>query len=250
MTGKGPTSTTAAPTTPPESAPPSPPAAATASLLAPLDVTDADRARAEAAKERANKLFAAKKYSEAIDGYTEAIVHDPKNPVYYSNRAFAYIRSEFYGAAIQDAESAIELDPKFIKAYYRRAVGHMALGKLKDAVKDFRAVVKVAPRDADARVKLTECEKELRRREFEKAIAFDEKQPRSAVELIGDVDAMVVEPSYDGPVLLESGPTQEFAEAALKHMEAQKKIHKKFMFKILLAVKSMFDSMPPVVDID
>ena len=64
-----------------------------------------------------------------------------------------------------------------------------------DAVKDFRSVVKVAPNDADARSKLAACEKELKRREFEKAISFDEKK-RSPEELIGDVDAMVVEPTY------------------------------------------------------
>ncbi|KAI9340694.1 serine/threonine-protein phosphatase 5 [Zopfochytrium polystomum] len=216
----------------------------------PLEITAEDKAKAEAAKERANKLFAAKQYTEAIDLYTEAISYDPKNPAYYSNRAFAYIRSEFYGAAIQDAESAISLDPKYIKAYYRRAVGHMAMGKLKDAVKDFRAVVKVAPRDADARVKLSECEKELKRREFEKAISFDEKQVKSVKELVGDLDNIVVEASYDGPHLVNGVVTQEFAEAALKHMEAQKKIHKKYVYQILFAIKDMFEKLPTIVDIE
>jgi serine/threonine-protein phosphatase 5 len=61
-------------------------------------------------------------------------------------------------------------------------------------VKDFRAVVKVAPRDADARSKMSECEKELKRREFEKAISFDElKKP--ILELIGDYESIIVEPS-------------------------------------------------------
>jgi serine/threonine-protein phosphatase 5 len=71
----------------------------------------------------------------------------------------------------------------------------MAMGKLKDAVKDFKAVVKVAPRDADAKIKLSECEKELRRREFEKAISFDEKASKTAKELLGDIDSIVVETS-------------------------------------------------------
>lgn len=216
-----------------------------------LEITDDDRKKAEEAKDRANKLFGAKKYAEAAEVYSEAIAFDPKNPVYYSNRAFAYIRSEFYGAAITDAETAISLDPKFIKAYYRRAVGHMAMGKLKDAVKDFKAVVKVAPRDADAKIKLSECEKELRRREFEKAISFDEKATKTAKEMLGDVDLITVEASYDGPHLSsDKGVTQEFAEAALKHMESQKKIHKKYVFQILLAIKDMFVALPPIIDID
>ena len=44
--------------------------------------------------------------------------------------------------------------------------------------------------------------------------------------------------------------TQEFAEAALKHMESQKKIHKKYVFQILLAIKDMFVALPPIIDID
>ncbi|KAJ3194573.1 NADH dehydrogenase [ubiquinone] flavoprotein 1, mitochondrial [Irineochytrium annulatum] len=215
-----------------------------------LVVTDEDRAKAEKIKEQANKKFSAKLYPEAIDLYTEAISFDPKNPALYSNRAFAYIRSEFYGAAITDAEAAIALDPKYVKAYYRRAVGHMAMGKLKDAVKDFKAVVKVAPSDADARVKLTECEKELKRREFEKAIGYDEgENKKSAVQLLGDVDAMTVEASYDGPHLAPEGPTEEFVVDLLKHMEAQKKLHKKYTLQIMLKAKAIFDAAPSIVDI-
>lgn len=160
----------------------------------------------------------------------------------------AYIRSEFYGAAIRDADKAIALDPSYIKGYYRRAVGNMALGKIKEAVKDFRAVCKVAPKDADARKKLAECEKEHKRRTFEAAISFDEKK-RSAAEAIGDVAGIIVEPSYDGPHLPESGITLEFVTAMLEHMKAQKKIHRKYLYKILFAVKQLFESQPPIVDV-
>ncbi|KAJ3119565.1 Serine/threonine-protein phosphatase 5 [Physocladia obscura] len=217
-------------------------AAHVAKDIAPLQVSAADRAQAEEAKIRANTCFAARKYSEAIDLYTTAISFDPKNPAYYSNRAFAYIRSEFYGAAITDAETAIALDPKFIKAYYRRAVGHMAMGKLKDAVKDFKAVVRVAPRDVDARIKLTECEKELKRRLFENAIAFNEVK-KSALELIGDIENIIVEPS------LKTQITPEFVKNLLAHMKAQKKLHRKYVFQILVAAKKLFEESPTIVDI-
>ncbi|KAJ3115890.1 PsbP domain-containing protein 3, chloroplastic [Phlyctochytrium bullatum] len=215
----------------------------------PLEITEEDKLKAEKLKEQANKSFAEKHYEKAIELYSQAISYDPKNPALYSNRAFAYIRSEFYGAAITDAETAISLDPKYVKAYYRRAVGHMALGKLKDAVKDFRAVVKVAPKDADARLKLSECEKELKRVEFEKAISFDEVK-KLAIELIGNVDDIVVEANYEGPHLAEEGPTEEFVDALLSFMEAQKKLHRKYTYKIMLAAKDIFMNSPTIVDID
>ncbi|KAI8825656.1 Serine/threonine-protein phosphatase 5 [Fimicolochytrium jonesii] len=216
--------------------------------VAPLNVTDADKAKAEAAKDAANKLFAAKNYEQAIEKYTEAISHNPNVAAYYANRGFAYIRSEFYAAAIRDADKAIELDPTYVKGYYRRATGNMALGKLKEAVKDFRAVCKVAPKDADARKKLADCEKELKRITFEAAIAFDEVK-RSIKDMIGDVDSMVVDSSYDGPHLPETGVTLEFVKDMLEHMRKQKKLHRKYLYKILFAVKEYFEAQPPIIDV-
>jgi serine/threonine-protein phosphatase 5 len=46
----------------------------------------------------------------------------------------------------------------------------MALGKFKEALKDLRIVSKRAPQDKDAKAKLDECAKIVKRIEFEKAI--------------------------------------------------------------------------------
>ncbi|RKO88807.1 Metallo-dependent phosphatase-like protein [Blyttiomyces helicus] len=140
------------------------------------------------------------------------------------------------------------LDPAYVKGYYRRAVANMALGRVKDALKDFKSVVKVAPKDADARKNLQECEKELRARAFEKAIECDD-QKRSALEALGDIDAIVVEPTYDGPRLPETGITLEFVTELLAHLRAQKKLHRKYTYKIMAAVKDIFTANPPIVDI-
>ena len=57
------------------------------------------------------------------------------NPIYYSNRAMAYLKCESYGLALADANIAIGLDPKYIKARYRRGSAHFALMKYKDALR-------------------------------------------------------------------------------------------------------------------
>ncbi|WVY92568.1 hypothetical protein V8G54_031656 [Vigna mungo] len=80
----------------------------------------------------------ARKYSQAIDLYTQAIELNGGNAVYYSNRAFAHLRLEEYGSAIQDASKAIEIDPKYSKGYYRRGAAYIGLGKFKEALKDFQ----------------------------------------------------------------------------------------------------------------
>lgn len=61
-------------------------------------------------------MFAAHKYSQAIDLYTQAIEVNKDNAVYWANRAFAHTKLEEYGSAIQDATVAIEVDPKYSKA--------------------------------------------------------------------------------------------------------------------------------------
>ena len=77
-------------------------------------------------------------------------------------RAFAHIRLEEYGSAMADASKALECDPQYAKAYYRRGDAAFALSHFKDAVRDFRAAAKLAPRDPDLRRKVGLLSPDLR----------------------------------------------------------------------------------------
>ena len=59
--------------------------------------------------------ISARKFSKAVDLYTEAINANSNNAVYWANRSFAHTKLEEYGSAIADASKAIEIDPKYIK---------------------------------------------------------------------------------------------------------------------------------------
>ncbi|RUP47896.1 hypothetical protein BC936DRAFT_145200 [Jimgerdemannia flammicorona] len=131
------------------------------------DVSEEERLKAETIKDEANALFAAHKYKDAVQKYTDAINLNPKIAAYYANRSFAYTKTEAYGYAVVDAEKAIAADPSYVKGYYRRAIANMALCKFKESLRDFKMR---APNDKDAKAKLSECEKIVRRVEFEKAI--------------------------------------------------------------------------------
>jgi len=145
-----------------------------------MAVSPETAAQALALKDQGNKAFAEKDWATAIEKYTKAIELDPSKPVYYSNRAQAYIKTESFGYAVADATKAIELDPNFVKAYYRRAISNMGIMKHSEALKDFRAVARKVPNDQDAKKKLAECEKLVRRLNFEKAIEVGE--PTSAAD--------------------------------------------------------------------
>eukprot|EP01036_Dinobryon_divergens_P048033 gene48033-64455_t len=159
--------------------------------------------RANVLKDEGNKFLTEHRYAQAAEKYTEAINLCP-NATFYSNRALALIKLESYGSAIADANEAINLDPKYVKSYYRRGSANFALGKLKLALKDFKAVVKIVPNDPEAKKKLAACEKAARQEAFSKAIVSDvSEEPLSQSIHVEDI---TIEESYDGP-RLESPPT-------------------------------------------
>jgi tetratricopeptide (TPR) repeat protein len=55
-------------------------------------------------KDQGNKAFAAKRYDEAIDLFTQAIALDPSNHVLYSNRSAANAGKKMWTEALADAE--------------------------------------------------------------------------------------------------------------------------------------------------
>jgi serine/threonine-protein phosphatase 5 len=231
------------------------------------EVTDseANKAAANAFKEEGNAFLSQGRYAAAAEKYTEAVALFP-TAVYYANRAQAQIKLESYGSAIQDANEAIKfvfnmfavavfiiypcyrLDPAYIKAYYRRATCYFVLGRLKDALKDFKAVVKIVPRDPDAAKKLKECEKAVREEAFNKAI-----ESEHTAEEIVDVDAIVVDASYTGPRLPDVAPgdtpnvTPEFVQELIAHYRDQKNLHRKYMIQLLNAAKNMFKNLPSLL---
>ena len=70
-----------------------------------------------------------------------------------------------------------------------------------------REAVKIEPSNKDARTKLSECEKAIKKERFEAAIGMD--APGSTQI---DPDTIDVEASYNGPVLEEGQVTAQFVD--------------------------------------
>lgn len=132
------------------------------------------------------------------------------------------------------------------KAYYRRAVAYTAILKSRDALRDFKTVVKKAPNDKDAKIKLAECEKIVKRVEFFRAIEIGD-EPSAAEGL--DLDSMVVEADYDGARIFNE-MTPEFISDMLDRFKNGKKIHKKYVYQIILAVKRIVYDEATMVEVD
>ncbi|GMT10951.1 hypothetical protein PFISCL1PPCAC_2248, partial [Pristionchus fissidentatus] len=209
-----------------------------------IDVQD-DIERSNKIKDKANDYFKKQDYDMAIELYTAAVDAAP-SAVLYGNRSMAYLKKELYGSALNDADSALAIDNNYIKGYYRRATANMALGRFKKALKDYEIAKKHAPNDKDALAKFNECSKIVKRINFEKAIAGEDM--KKSVVLSLNLNDMEVESSYEGPHLGET-ITREFVDKMIVHFKAQKKIHKKYAFKILIEIRKWFMAQPTLVDI-
>ncbi|CAI8014327.1 Serine/threonine-protein phosphatase 5, partial [Geodia barretti] len=208
-------------------------------------VSEEYAAKAETMKNKANEFFKSQRYQEAIEWYSKAIDLDPSIAVYYGNRSFAHLKMESYGYALSDATTALDIDRTYIKGYYRRASANMALGKFKKALTDFEAVKKARPKDQDAVNKYNQCNKIVHQQAFAKAIAV-ESSKKSVAESI-NLDTMVVEETYEGPRWEEGEMAVEFMTGLLDWLKEEKKLHRKYAYKILLRSKEIFEAQPSLV---
>ena len=158
----------------------------------------------------------------------------------------AEIKLEQYGSAIIDAGKAIDLDPKYTKAFYRRATAYTAILKSRDALKDFKTCVRLEPNNKDAKLKLAECEKLVKKMEFLRAIEVED--PPSAFDDL-DIDSIAVDANYDG-VKLGQEMTQEFIDDMIERFKNGKKLHRKYVFQIIRAVRNIVFDEPTMVEME
>lgn len=112
-------------------------------------------------------------------------------------------------------------------------------------MKDFKAVVKREPANQSAKLKTAECEKLVRRINFEKAIEVSDP-PSAFADL--DIEAIKVEDGYDG-VRLGEEMSQEFIDDMIERFKDGKKIHRKYVFQIIKAVKDLVYAEPTMVEV-
>eukprot|EP00762_Andalucia_godoyi_P001877 ANDGO_06048.mRNA.1 Serine/threonine-protein phosphatase 5 len=197
----------------------------------------------EELKALGNKLFEKKEYEEAVEVYSQALDLAADNVALLCNRALCFIRLEKYGGALEDANAALVADPMSAKAHYRRGAALMGLLKYKDALEDFRAVMRMNPSDPIAKQKFTLCEKEVRRIAFEEAI---ESEATKALWQTLDISSMSIESTYDGPQVCQ---TLEDVRQIAEFMRGEKRVHKRMMCDILVRARKIFMDLPSLVDI-
>jgi stress-induced-phosphoprotein 1 len=106
---------------------------------------------ADALKAEGNKLFAEKKFQEAVDKFSQAIELDPTNHVLYSNRSGAYASLKDYDNALEDAQKTTELKPDWSKGFSRKGGALHGQGDLVAALDAYEEALKLDANNAQAK---------------------------------------------------------------------------------------------------
>lgn len=110
-----------------------------------------------------------------------------------------------------------------------------SLGKFKLALSDFEIVSKRRPNDADAKKKFQECNKIVKKIAFEKAIAV-ERPEKTLAEMYQSLESISIEDDYNGPKLEnDTTVSLEFMKELMQWYKDQKKLHKKYAYKVFTA---------------
>ncbi|TMW63927.1 hypothetical protein Poli38472_014632 [Pythium oligandrum] len=123
----------------------------------------ASQERAEALKQKGNACFQKGKFNAAIDMYTEAIVMDPTQTTYYSNRALCHSKLQNWASCRDDCQQALKCDAFNTKASYLLGVSQQHLLAFEDSIAAFKKALHSAEKTKKSKAFQEEILVELRR---------------------------------------------------------------------------------------
>merc|ERR1711915_371033 len=132
------------------------------SLFSPPSLIMPNKKKAQEAKNKGNRFFGQKKYSDAISWYSKAIAHDNTDATFFSNRAASYMALTQLEQALQDSEMCITLKPDWVKGHYRKAMALIEMYRYEEAVMALKKGLEVDPGNSDLQSKLEEAEREAK----------------------------------------------------------------------------------------
>uniref|UniRef100_A0A182PWB7 E3 ubiquitin-protein ligase CHIP n=1 Tax=Anopheles epiroticus TaxID=199890 RepID=A0A182PWB7_9DIPT len=86
-------------------------------------------------KDQGNRLFSARKYDDAVNLYTKAIIKNSTNATYFTNRALCHIKMKRWETACVDCRRALDMDPNLVKGHFFLGLSLMELESFDEAIK-------------------------------------------------------------------------------------------------------------------
>ncbi|KAL7286562.1 hypothetical protein TKK_0019189 [Trichogramma kaykai] len=92
-------------------------------------------------KEQGNRLFNLHKFEDAANCYTKAIIKNPNQALYFTNRALAYLKLKRYESSCQDCRRALDLEPCLVKGHFFLGLALQGLELYDEAIKHLQRAV-------------------------------------------------------------------------------------------------------------
>lgn len=110
-------------------------------------------------KEKGNAEFKKGNHGKAIEYYTYATELDPKNHIFFTNRATAYFKMKKYDKSLRDANKSIKLNNDWWKGHLKKAESLLKLERFDEA----EAAAKLGGQIFSSRTQFATIEKQARR---------------------------------------------------------------------------------------
>ncbi|CAG9584828.1 unnamed protein product [Danaus chrysippus] len=69
-------------------------------------------------KEQGNRLFSLRRFEDAMNCYTKAIIKNPSVATYFTNRALCHLKMKRWEATCQDCRRALDIDNNQVKGHF------------------------------------------------------------------------------------------------------------------------------------
>lgn len=95
-------------------------------------------------KEQGNRLYSLRKYEDAINCYSKAIIKNPDVAHYFTNRALCYLKLIKWENACTDCRRALDIDPNIVKGHFFLGQALFEMGSLDEAIKHLQRALDLA----------------------------------------------------------------------------------------------------------
>lgn len=158
-------------------------------------------------KEQGNRLFNLHKYEDAAYCYTKAIIKNPSQALYFTNRALCHLKLKRWELSCQDCRRALDIDPCLVKGHFFLGLALLELELFDEAVKPLQRAVDLAKEQKlNYGDDMTSILRQARKRRF---------QLREEQRIIQDIELQ----SYLNQLIVEDA---ERSLAAMKEQETIK----------------------------
>ncbi|XP_011498449.1 PREDICTED: stress-induced-phosphoprotein 1 [Ceratosolen solmsi marchali] len=109
-----------------------------------------DPVKAETENKLGNQKFKEGDYATAVKHYSEAILRNPDDSKYYSNRAACYTKLAAFDLGLKDCQKCVEIDPKFIKGWIRKGKILQGMQQQGKAITAYQKALDLDPSNVEA----------------------------------------------------------------------------------------------------